>query len=394
MNELNIIIEDKTPADSVFPIRWSISEKLRDKIAKENVKPFVLIVIANKTRKDEYSPYRETFRKVIPLTKMMTYLRFTKPGEHRILAAVVWSDGEEADYPCTYLLHTYSRSGGYSHNILSDGGIINSLSWKIHQENTTFLDVDISPEFFAKEPPEWLKTWVNGFIFAKSEEPADPCAFRKRFLIATPIQLILVPPWIIFIVLVRIIAVTFAVSMLFKNINFKAVIRPLRNDLGNLWGKYGKKKGEWLNCYSEFIENSKGKNRPLPIRVSILIPPIITLCLLISLTLKEMGLLKAGYGEIGSSSLQGALYGACAALLFSLIMMTLSPFIKRIGKWSDQRKEMKRKAAEMQRREQLNPLLTHEGIKADIQDLPPEKITLGLQFQRLKRTVCRPYIRE
>jgi hypothetical protein len=163
-------------------ISWCVDKDLIKTLTDNGVvDPQVVIVVAAENIGGQYTLYETRY--VVPLTELMTYITFKKPGKNNVFAFVSAQDRKSAR--TTYLT---------THNGIYETTVVDNNEWSIpssmSETNTPpnaapVLSLDIPKECFAKEPSELEKTYVNWMF---SNKAVDQCDFRKRRLFAYTIQ--------------------------------------------------------------------------------------------------------------------------------------------------------------------------------------------------------------
>jgi len=207
------------------PVRWCITQEYINKLEEDGIlDPHVVIASYAPINKGEDKKYlHEMDRKMIPLTELMTYLRFSRAGKAKIYAIIVdGSEGREA-------LHKYytRKSGGDLGEIISrySDDFYDDLPFQVKK---TSAYVDIPAGVFGKEPSPWMKWYVNKW-HDTSNKIVDECAYRRRWMIAFGIK------WMVFIpitaidIIIRVIITTLLIGAGYgKKIKFFKSFRPYK----------------------------------------------------------------------------------------------------------------------------------------------------------------------
>jgi len=206
------------------PIRWCMKPDFVVQLeAHKIVDPHVLISSFYPDNNTEnYS--NEMDRKLVPLSELMTYLRFTKAGKCKVIGVILDGSCGRKELWDMYMRKDHN---GYKTSIVSswDGEIHSNIEYS---EVVTSDFVSIPENVFGREPSPWLKWYVN--LWHNSHNKiTDECDFRKRFLIAFIFKWIVFLPFIIGLTLFR---VGWAGGVLacgyFKKVRFFRAFRPYK----------------------------------------------------------------------------------------------------------------------------------------------------------------------
>lgn len=426
---LRLITDQQSPENPTIGVRWCLDPK--DKQTLRDLKapnPHVLILV-----KYENSSLED--RQLLPLGAAMTFITFRLPGKHRIFARLFW--GEKVEKIQEFFLDRQSRYI-YSNNVLNyEGNAFRSglgaiekwdgYKYMVDSGYTLIdhfeMDVEVGKEHFAKEPPQWLKRWVNmPYVY----EPADQCQFRKRMLFAFTLQ----PPLTLLYIIVRSIsclALAFwGILVCARGLTLRPMFHPFASEVGDVWPKI--RRGESYHPASRsawILEDKNGKERIWTFFVS----PLFFLIVFVVLTALgwyfEMGymqLISIGAAWFWSESVKLVqwinplvvlnIVLAVAGIVFAFFIIDRSLGWyqrKKVNKNASKRKleadpeyqSARKREAEEKRLKSLQdafeylqcPADPQPALKVDIKALPPERRTLRLRFLDLKRSVCRPYAR-
>ncbi len=180
------------------PIRWCMKPDFVRQLEERYIEdPHVLITSYYPDKNTEnYS--NEMDRKLVPLSELMTYLRFTKAGKNRVVGVLLDGVGGRKHLWDNYMR---IRSNGCYTAIVSDwdGEIHSSIDFAVE---TTSAFVDIPSNVFGREPSPVLKWYVNLWHNSRNKV-TDECDFRKRFMIAFIFKWIAFIPWLVGMVTFR-----------------------------------------------------------------------------------------------------------------------------------------------------------------------------------------------
>ncbi len=370
---LNLFVKESESASSVIPVQWTISEDVLEFLKDRGVQnPHLLIVVA----KGDY----EMNRYLTPLEAGMEYIEFSKAGEQRLLASIVWPESSVGKMKNFFL--TRSSSSSYENKVLDYDGDLRSSFYSNNLERAE-LKINVSEQFFAPEPMDWEKKWVNLWYETK---PVNQCQFRRRRMVAYTVQPFAVLARLGVTTLARMTAAAFYLSFGMRRINFKAIFHPWNYECRDVWA-------DVRDYDSVFFRDKDGKEHPfyfaalapfsLAAMAGIALFAVNSLGLGIVLQLALMMAKGIGY-LIGG----GLLLKMGARVTASLLGYEKGALSRWTQKWIDRFVDAweKRMALAWQEKydNQYKALLT--------QDAPREK-TLMLRYKGLKSMVCRPFAR-
>lgn len=234
---LTLIIENKSIFPSIIPVRWSMSDEMRDQLLKGKVKnPQALLITWSKKHGEH--------RWLVPLKQAIQHLQFHQPGENKIFATIVWANLQWDGNKSKLRKGLIKKDGiHYKFNIITRDGTVCNTFYVISPFEFCEIKVDVSKESFASLPAKWENRWVNLLFKSKA---IDQYEFLKRLLIAYTIQPALVSLWIIY----KVIFCTIAGILLFASgigsLIVTAVIR-LKEKIAGTINKLGAKLKE-IGC--------------------------------------------------------------------------------------------------------------------------------------------------
>jgi len=223
------------------PIRWCITpEMVKDMEDNGVIDPHILIVSI------KHETDHEMDRQLIPLTEMMTYLRFSCAGEHLVAAYIVnGSKGRK-------VLYNNYKTGPNSNSNLMEYGCTNNELYHVAKTDITWgyaattAKVEIPDTAFGKEPPAWLKWYANLWHEAKV---VDQCNFRQRMILAFTLKMVPFLIWTFGLIFTRIVVALGVASFGWtKSPRYRQLLRPYKYP-GFEYGVLG---GESLN-----VENNQ-----------------------------------------------------------------------------------------------------------------------------------------
>lgn len=388
-------------SDAVVPIRWCLDARTVAKLkAEEAYNPLILFSI--------WRDGREVGRKCALLEQGMEYIEFSAAGEHIIYAVIVWNQNYHAlrDVALNQWghtrLHRYAEDGSMSFTTRDMGG------WWLGEradsrvgrlKDVGRLKVNVAEEFFAHEPSEREKKWVN---FWWSSLPKDQCEYRRRRIVAYTVQPVVLTVWTPFIIVVRAI---YALILLFfgmRGVVLQAIVHPFYYSTSEVWDaeyhgslyKYNRKKRNF------FSYDSNNNRRPL--WFSVLRPMNWTI---VAVSLFGISLLPVWLTEMISSFLRdlGVWVGLAAVIILPIVLLWKS-FMgaeKRQMIKAERRKKKDQERERLLKEQQEKALAKYDAemkalvcgttpMVADISAL--ENPPLTLRYKSLKAKVCRPYI--
>lgn len=397
---MKLFVSETKVQDAVIPIRWCLTrEELKELEKREAKNPHLLLVVTHENQ--------EVDRYLVPISQMLAYIQFHKPGENRILATVVWQYGDDVYKFRKEFLQQSSR-GYYEQHVLNYGGknLLRGFNYP-RLDQQTEITVMVPAELFAKEPPAWEKWWVNLLFNSK---PQDQCQFRRRRMIAYSIQ----PLFVLFIVpilaIVRFLAASVLLFLGKREVNLEPIIHPFKHETNDVWRNAED---------SVFLRDAEGKRQHW--LITLFSPPVFLGFLAILAGIRfvfpsffsQITLLWWYYPLVALAVLAGiAVTGILLLGLFSVIYSLLQIALKVLKaktadplaelrktriqareKREQEEAERKRRKEEQLRVELEQLLMCDGGFIPKLSELPKEKQTIYLRFQDLKAKVCKPYAR-
>lgn len=173
------------------PVSWCIHPETLKEVMHYPEDWSLLISAAQHDRRGRIIfEHREIFNDI---RTAINFFRFYRAGKYTIQAMLVNQaySNKNSRKQFRKLLekdgaHSYQYDIGFSKENPTERDFGNY----IYLSHPYEMDVEIPDEIFAKEPPQWLKNWVN--LWSRWG-PEDQCAFRKRFVFAFTVQLVLFP---------------------------------------------------------------------------------------------------------------------------------------------------------------------------------------------------------
>lgn len=405
-------------SEAVIPIRWCVCKTTLEQLRADSVKsPHLLLVVVKRSELQN----REVERHLIPLDRAMQYVQFSSPGNHTILASIVWEKDGNSRIVRQAILGR-DDFGDYKEPVFAtttkndETGVEILVHPALKSLGQATLDINVSREFFAKEPPQWLSRWVN---FMGWPQARDQCQFRRRCIFAFTAQ-----PVIVFAVFAiyfigaictsayRCMVTAFWLSLGKRNLNLKPILHPFSRDV--------RADDIYRHCSaSVFTQDNEGN--PHPLYLQVLTPFYWIVFFLIAVLVARIS-----YGRefsaktsfcyailwtITASSLVVLFFAICR-FLKDFALTPLKRRFRRIGEAIDQKLEIQIKKSRerymknIQIREKeaagqlvlfydsLEPITcTGTPPPVDLEALPKNHQTISLRFARLKAMVCKPFAR-
>ena len=218
---LKLVVGSEKQGSANIAVRWTVGRGELKKL--ERVKhPYILLSVWHSGVK------REVERVLVPLERAMTYLQFQRAGRHIVRAAIVFPrEGEyEPDYFGRKFYELSAKRGPdqFVCYVTEPTGELDEQRIELRAclvgDLLAEVNVEVSADFFAKDPPQWLEQWVN---LVYEYPPRDQCAFRRRFLFAFTLQPVVLAVVVPFMVLVRVAYALVALAWGRNDIVWRAV---------------------------------------------------------------------------------------------------------------------------------------------------------------------------
>jgi len=399
---MKLVANNNTAGNPTVALRWCLVPEDIVYLEDNNIfNPHILLIVVNNKK--------EVDRQLLPVSDLMTYISFNHSGNNTVLATIVWhKDGLKK------LRNYYIGKGkyGYENNFYnySTDTLENTDSYGLDS-----LTVNISTDFFAPEPPEWEKSWVNLWF---ENKPKDQCQFRKRRILAYSIQPPLILLYVIFLVFWRtLVALFWFVIRTRTKVNFIPIIHPFKADNEDVWFE-AERRGR--NIFLRDKNFSKRNDYKL---AGILFHPIAVIVFSAILIVVDLTIIKIFLGWW--SYLLGSLAVSVAIIIIVLIIFVVGIVgIWLVGIFKNwQKKSSKDKHMLKMRRQKEKEAKKSEAIKLaneakkltqqaefdklknefslvscdngpiipKLKALPKEKRTIHLRFLDLKARVCKPF---
>ncbi len=219
-NPFELIVGDQTGEimNGDVPVRWCVTPALVKQLEDDNIfDPHILLVSATKGG-------REMQRQLVPITELMTYVRFTRSGDMHLYGFII--DGIDGR---KWLHNAYLRKieGDYGTDIMYQ--YTGRPYEKLPREYTrTEVVVNIPEGVFGEEPGEWMKWFVN-LWHSSNGKVVDECHYRRRMMIAFSVKWIFVALWAATLITIRVVT-TGGIALLGwpKDVKFLRSFRPFK----------------------------------------------------------------------------------------------------------------------------------------------------------------------
>lgn len=405
---LKLIPPTESTGDSVIKVAYCLSEETLRRIAGQGLpNPYLLVIVAKKTavettdHNDHTHSYEEVQRQLVPLKQGLFYLQFQSSGEFLVQATIV------AHKPNKYsqLHSTFVIDGRYyifldrlSGELIVSHDINYDKSYAVFGEDS--FNCEVTAEFFAKEPPNWVKTWVNLFY---DKNPIDQCQFRKRIPFAFTAQPIILMLWLPLTLLLRLLLAFTATLLGYRGINYTAIWQIREKYFFEVWDDVR----SWKNTIflsKEYQGEYHYKARLWSIPFFPVFPILFVLLSGFYSYQNENGRYDLGYALTWESCLFGLqLYIGFLFCIFGLILIVIlimalasivsvpaRAVIKKLK--SSEPAPSSKDLAELEAKS-LSYLTCEKRMATDasVSALPSERRTIKLRFLEIKSKVCRPY---
>ena len=199
------------------PIRWCVTPTLVKNMEDDGIKdPHILIVTWNKKSNPQIMQ-----QQLVPLADLMTYARFTKAGESKIHAWIV--DGATGRKDIHKRFVERNRSGSVNVIAYYDNQPVPPSEVDALYALTS-ATVSIPDGVFGKEPPRWLKWFVNLW---HEKKVVDECHYRQRTIFAFTLKWIPVLAWTLLQISLRVGFASLITLAGFRKVpKWKYVLKP------------------------------------------------------------------------------------------------------------------------------------------------------------------------
>ncbi|OGG50759.1 hypothetical protein A2763_02435 [Candidatus Kaiserbacteria bacterium RIFCSPHIGHO2_01_FULL_54_36] len=216
--------ERQAQTSAVLLLQWCIDTDAMQYLREHQIDDPLLVITV-------VSPNGKENRQIVQLSQMQVMLQFHRSGVHKILGRILW--GVDAKQKKEIL--KWYRRGEYEMHL-------DAIKDREAALGNAELEVDVPPDFFAKELSAWHQWWLTLWL----GELWDECNMRRRFAFAYFVQGPLVLIWVVFNCFFRlIVAASLTGLLLQRKVHWEAVLHPFQHDFDWVWGgeyHYGRTK--------------------------------------------------------------------------------------------------------------------------------------------------------
>lgn len=198
------------------PVRWCVTPSLVQQLENDGIiDPHILLISAT-------TDMVEMQRQMVPLTELMTYVRFTRAGEMRLHGFILDGKKGRKRLHSDYMKKT---SGDYGTDVFFHYN--NELHDDLpHEHDRTSVNVIIPEGVFGKEPNELVKWYVN-YWHTSNKKIVDECHFRQRLILGVTLKWIPFTIWTMMLIAFHLfVSGGFALAGFYKNNKVWRSFRP------------------------------------------------------------------------------------------------------------------------------------------------------------------------
>ena len=309
VQSLKLLFDTSKPVlEPKFHLQWCIMpEAIEEMRTQEVVDPYLFIVIVDDQGKEQ--------RELVPLDRMQKLVQFNRPGKHEIHARIVWNNSKgrkglighflaRGDFGNSFRENIWNgrmERGGWKPQRLIDAESVEyKASEKAHarqlqircgegtEESLPAVVVPLASDVvipeeekerrlsssliargigyakrelviadghFAKEPPQWVRRWVN---FPYETKPIDQCQFRKRLPFAILVQPFLAAIFFSFTITVRSVITLWFWLLGLRGVEWKRIFQPFAYNIKDVARQY-----EHASMNFSFAQKASGDARRL-----------------------------------------------------------------------------------------------------------------------------------
>lgn len=383
--QLYTVQDPEGQVDSVVPLRWCITPETVRMIQERGFEdPHMLIIIENGGS--------EVDRELVPLTDMMCYIEFRRPGTNVVHATIVAS--EPLAHCSVNEVFSKWDSKHYLGSVLRfhDSTIDHSIDDVKRLDCEAQLDVVVPEEMFSKS---WRLTWWLGTCLDKrgTPPPRDRCQLRQRALLNAPTL-----PFLgaILLLLLAVLwmanAVTTAFMLLLgrRDVDFRALFHPNWVDVPtDIWVRsapsfWWKKKVTVPQHVFGYTHESVWYEKRHPV-FFVLNPPVL-------LAVTALGLVMSYIFSNVLLLVLPLLAVAVVALAIVVVYGFTRDAISRRAANKEKEKELQREEHRQALSRELELLTCNsQSREASLAALPRERRTVKLRYRHYKAMVCKPF---
>lgn len=384
--------------EATIPVSWTLPEGLIREVQEEFKNPHIMLAVTYAETPEVGNTkslvrYRPTKVYLIDLLRkpQKEYVQFSSVGENFLIAAVVdLADGWAVEEALGLQEKLPAMSIQAKH---VDDESSASHEWRnahLFYAGLTLQSVTVQAEFFAKKPPQWLRSLVGKFFRGKE---FDECHFRKRSIAAIALTI----PVQLYGIVVRLATLLFGLFMAKRDMTWQNFVAYNPHDFARFWGS------------SWWLEDKNGEERSWA-RTIFSPPGIVISVALLAIAMLLISVLPAFYLAIASSVAEhnGDVFDPWAwqnigfAILVTdvpaAVAITLAVLSEKgiLENWRYSVNERIRKQNNEKRVREV-PTGTFDELRARqllaTQPAAIKDTTFHLRFHAVKRAVCKPFAR-
>ncbi len=380
------------------PVRWCVSNGLIEDLKENDRKNVhVLFLPVDSTGREMGT------RKLVPISELMTYVRFTRPGKCRLFSFLVY-EPYEGNSKKLKKIFLKKFAGSYDSDIIDSNGEyhrdhVNDQGRTYIYEKYAEADVEVPEGVFGKQPSPKIRWFTNLW---HSFELEDQCHFRRRFMFALIIKSWGILGYISFLFILRGFLGALAFLVGFTKVKWTPIWHPFIHETRDVLDDVRDRDNFFMNVFKikrnryydpveDFSSNSGVLISPLFLMLSLLIPTLvwmvggnflITLMIFVGVIL----IIFVGFWVI----IGGILLGEKTEGGRKIIHW----FGKYLNRWSQWLRE---REAEYNQLEDIPELICPKNkenvIQANFSDIPFKRRSVRLWVETIKNAVCKPMAR-
>jgi len=201
------------------PVRWCITPEFVTQMESEGITDPHILLVSYDPDVDRHHSLAQMNRVLVPVAELMTYIRFTRPGNMKIFGWII--DGS-VGRKYLHKMFTQKSDNSWRTDVIEyDGSPVKDIS---HAYIGASRDVFIPYDVFGSEPNPKLKWFANLW---HDEGLQDECHFRKRLILAVTLKWFPVALWIVFILSFRVLrGIVLSIAGWPQNVVWKYMWKP------------------------------------------------------------------------------------------------------------------------------------------------------------------------